>query len=68
MTTRYQVFRINEDGTEEPQGPKYRNKSVAEHSRDSAERVVKFEHRHQRAKGYNDYLPTFVVREVQGDD
>lgn len=67
MTTRYQVFRINEDGTEDPQGPKYRTKPVAERGRDSAERVAKFEYRHQRAKGYNDYLPTFVVREVQGE-
>lgn len=67
MTTRYQVFKINEDGTEEPQGPKYRTKLVAEVGRDSAERVDKFEYRHQRAKGYSDYLPTFVVREVRGE-
>ena len=67
MTTRYQVFKINEDGTEEPQGPKYRTKSVAERGRDSAERVAKFEHRHQRPNGYSDYLPTFLVREVQGE-
>lgn len=67
MTTRYQVFRINEDGTESAESPKYRYKSMAELGRNSITNVAKFEHRHRRAKGYNDYLPTFVVREVQGE-
>lgn len=67
MTTRYQVFRINEDGTESAESPKYLSKKSAERSRESATNVAKFEYRHHRAKGYNDYLPTFVVREVRGE-
>lgn len=68
MTTRYQVFKINEDGTESAESPKYRNKVSAERGRESATNVANFEHRRLRVKGYNDHLPTFVVREVQGDE
>ena len=67
MTTRYQVFKINEDGTQSAESPKYRNELVAQRGRDSAERVAKLEHRQKRAKGFIGYLPKFVVREVQGE-
>lgn len=67
MTTRYQVFKINEDGTEEPGFRSYRSRPTAETMRDSEERLARYEHGRDKAKGWVTQLPRFEVREVQGE-